>query len=95
MRCGVDIGVDAQRNARLQAHTARPAPSRSASSPSDSQLKPWIRRSSAYSISADVFPTPEKTTVARVAAGFEHAEQLAGGNDIEAGAGFGYEPQNR
>ena len=44
------------------------------------------RFSSASSISASLLPTPEKSVLRRIAAGGEHARELAAGDDVEARA---------
>ena len=87
MRAGVDVGVDAQADrARSRPLRQRPRDSGS-SSASLSTLKQRTPASSAARISARVLPTPEKTTCAGIAAGREHALELAAGDDVEAAAG--------
>ena len=87
VRAGVDVGVDAQAHLRRAARPPPPRCDSSSSSPSLSTLKQRTPACSARRISARVLPTPENTTRRGVAAGGEHALELAARDDVEAAAG--------
>ena len=94
MRGGVDVGIHAQRHARLHAAAGgqcidqRQLGFRFAIEAADIVLErvvDFLRG----------FPTPEKTTLRGIAAGFENAEQFAAGDDVESRAGIREQPQDR
>ncbi len=68
--------------------------SMSASSDSDSQLKLWMPLGECVLHFVGGLADAREDHLRGIAAGLEHAEELAARNDIEAGAGLGQQRQN-
>ena len=94
MRGGVDIGIHAQRNARLDAAAGG---------------QRIDQRQLGFGFAVEAFDLVLERVVdllrsfadageddgPRIGAGFQHAKQLAAGNDVESRAGFGEQLQDR
>ena len=83
---GVDVGIDAHRDARSSRESLRMQFRAASSSALLSTLKQPMSSFSAKSISAPDLPTPEKMTLRGSPPARMHAFEFAAGNDVEAGA---------